>query len=86
MTVAVDSTVEVVSLEGRAALVEDDARKDEWATRYLEKYRPIEPSLTREFIVGGFVAEVVPDRAFSVIETTEEFATRATRWVFPPVR
>lgn len=82
VTVAVDSTVEVVSLEGRAEIIEDDARKHEWADRYLAKYLPIEPSLTREFVVGGFLAEVVAERAFSIIETTEEFATRATRWVF----
>ena len=82
VTVAVDSTAEVVSLEGRAVVLDDAARKDEWATRYLDKYLPIEPSLTREFIVEGFVVEVVPERAFGIIETTEEFATRATRWVF----
>jgi PPOX class probable F420-dependent enzyme len=82
VTVAVDSTTEVVALEGRAVVLDDEARKDEWATRYLDKYLAIEPALTREFIVGGMVVEVVPERAFGIIETSEEFATRATRWVF----
>jgi hypothetical protein len=81
VTVAVDDTVECVSVEGRAVVVEGD-RKDLWAERYLTKYAPIAPALTAEFIRTNLVVEVVPERAFGIIEREEEFAARATRWRF----
>ncbi|MET0460274.1 MAG: pyridoxamine 5'-phosphate oxidase family protein [Ilumatobacteraceae bacterium] len=80
-TVAVDDTVECVSVEGRAAAVDGD-RKELWVERYVTKYSPIAPDLTAEFIRSNLVIELVPDRAFGIIEREEEFATRATRWRF----
>lgn len=82
VVVAVDSTVEVVSVEGRAALVTDDDRRRTWARRYLDKYLSLAPDLTEEFVLGGAVVEVVPEKVLSVIERADEFATRPTRWVF----
>jgi pyridoxamine 5'-phosphate oxidase-like protein len=78
-----EDTVECLSLEGRATLV-DDGRREEWITRYLGKYRPITPDLSADFLRQNLMFEVVPERALAVIEREEEFATRATRWRFPP--
>lgn len=83
VVVAVDSTVEVVSVEGRATVVTDDARRRVWAGRYLDKYLPVSDELTEEFVLGGAIVEVVPDKAIAIIERPDEFATRPTRWVFP---
>ena len=77
-----ESTVECLSIEGRAAPVADEAGQDLWIERYLAKYRPIAPDLTADFIRQNVLVEFEPERAFAVIETEEEFSTRATRWVF----
>ena len=79
--VMADDTVECVSVEGRAAVVEGD-RKDLWVGRYLAKYAPIAPTLTADFIRDNAVIELVPERAFGIIEREDEFAARATRWRF----
>jgi nitroimidazol reductase NimA-like FMN-containing flavoprotein (pyridoxamine 5'-phosphate oxidase superfamily) len=81
--VMTDDTVECLSVEGRAAPVEDEARQGEWIERYLAKYRPVSPDISEEFLRQHLMMEFVPDRAFAVIEREEEFSTRATRWVFP---
>jgi hypothetical protein len=80
--VAVDDTVECLSIEGTARPVPPGERQDQWVDRYLAKYLPIQPDLTAEFIRGGLIFEVTPDRAFAIIEREDEFATRATRWTF----
>jgi hypothetical protein len=80
--VAVDDSVECVSLEGLAARIETPERQHEWSERYLEKYLPISPDLTEQFLADNLLFEFTPDRAFGIIEREEEFATRATRWVF----
>jgi hypothetical protein len=80
--VMTDSTVECLSLEGRASMVEDEARWGEWVERYLTKYRPFAPTLDAEFLAANLVFEFEPARAFAVIEREEDFATRPTRWVF----
>ena len=80
--VTTDSTVECVSLEGRASVVEDHRRQAEWIERYLAKYLPMAPSLTADFLRENLVVEFAPERAFAVIEREEEFASRATRWEF----
>lgn len=82
--VMVDDTVECVSVEGRAVLVGDRARRAQWAERYVGKYRPFSPGLSTEFVTQHLIFEFGPERAFAVIEREEEFATRATRWVFEP--
>ncbi|MFP5318466.1 MAG: pyridoxamine 5'-phosphate oxidase family protein [Acidimicrobiia bacterium] len=77
-----ESTVECVSVEGRAARIGDRARQHQWVERYLVKYGAMAPGLTAEFIRQNVLVEFTPERAFAVIETEEEFSTRATRWVF----
>ena len=80
--VMVDDTVECLSVEGRAAIVDDEERRELWIERYLSKYRPLSADLSAEFIRANLLVEFTPDRAFAVIEREEEFSTRATRWVF----
>ena len=82
--VTTSDTVECVSVEGRAAPVEGGARQDAWIDRYLAKYRPVQPDLSAAFIRRNLMVELVADRAFAVVEREDEFATRATRWVFGP--
>jgi hypothetical protein len=81
MVVMPESTIECLSVEGRAEPVTGD-RVDVWADRYLEKYRPLSDALTAEFLRANLLFEVVPTRALAVIEREDEFATRATRWAF----
>ena len=82
VTIAVDDTVECLSVEGRASRVEDPARQDVWIERYLAKYTPLAPDLSADFLRQNLLFELVPERALAIIEREEEFATRATRWRF----
>ena len=77
-----ESTVECISLEGHTEPVHDAGRQDLWIERYLTKYRSMSTDLSAEFIRQNLIVEFVPERAFGVIEREDEFATRATRWVF----
>lgn len=83
--VAVDDTVECVAIEGRAAIV-DGERKQLWINRYLDRYVPVAPDLSAEFVGANLVFELVPERVLAVIERDEEFAARATRWRFDGTR
>ena len=79
---ACSDTVECVSVEGVATiLADDDERRDRWIERYVEKYEPGSDSMA-EFVRRHLVIEVVPDRAFGIVEREDEFSTRATRWRF----
>jgi len=80
--VMVDDTVECVSIEGRAARVRDDERREQWIDRYLAKYQALAPDLDAEFLRSNVLVEFAAERAFGVIEREEEFSTRPTRWVF----
>ncbi len=62
----------------------DDERRAQWIARYLAKYQAISPDTTANFLRQNLVVEFAPERAFAVIEREDEFATRATRWVFEP--
>jgi hypothetical protein len=77
-----EDTVECLSLEGRAAPVHDSGRQDLWIERYLDKYRSMAADLSAEFIRQNLIVEFEPERAFAIIEREDEFAARATRWVF----
>jgi Pyridoxamine 5'-phosphate oxidase len=81
VTVASEDTVEALSIEGRAELV-DGERQEVWIDRYVAKYRAISPELSADFLRQNLVFEVVPERALAIIEREDEFATRATRWRF----
>lgn len=80
--VTVEDTVECISVEGTAAVLTDERRIVSWIERYLQKYRPIEPGLSADFLRAHLIVEFTPRRAFAIIERAEEFATRATRWTF----
>jgi hypothetical protein len=83
VSVAPEDTVEAVSVEGVAAVVQDEQRLELWIDRYLSKYRPVSPDLSADFIRENVLVEVAPKRAFAIIEREQEFSTRATRWRFP---
>lgn len=80
--VTIDDTVECLSVEGRATPLAEDARRELWIDRYLAKYRPVAPDLDAGFLRANIAVELVPERAFGIIEREAEFATRATRWRF----
>lgn len=83
--VTVDDTVECVSVEGVARVVDQTTPGvDEMVAAYLAKYWADE-SLHAEmeaFIRRHLIVELTPDRAFGIIERDEEFSQRATRWVW----
>lgn len=82
-------TVECVSVEGTARRVDiDDPAEVEAVARmigtYVAKYWPDEQdhAAMEAFLRGNAVLEVVPDRAFGIIEREDEFGPRATRWTW----
>ncbi len=77
-----ESTVECLSVQGRAGAVADDERREQWIGRLLAKYRPMAPEMDADFLRPHLMVEFEPERAFAIIEREEEFSTRATRWVF----
>ncbi len=85
--ITVDDTVECVSVEGRGRRADpsdpaDAAAIDGMVAAYLAKYWE-DPSVHAEmaaFLRSHAIFEVVPERAFGIIEREEEFSTRATRW------
>lgn len=83
VVVAIDNTVECVSVEGKGTGVEGD-RAGTWIDRYLDKYSAEAPDLSADFLRANRIVEVHPDRAFGIIERADVFASRATRWRFAP--
>lgn len=79
---AVDDTVECLSLEGRAEVVRDHDRRETWIGRYLAKYSPVSPALGAGFLLENVLVELVPSRAFAVVERQPDLAERSTRWRF----
>lgn len=85
VAVTVDDTVECVSAEGRGRRVDlGDAGVDPMVAAYLHKYWP-DPSdhdAMAAFLRSNAIIEVTPERAFGIVEREDEFAARATRWVW----
>ncbi len=83
VVVACADTVEVVSIEGlaRPATVDDSTPAVE---SYLTKYfdDPSQLPAMQEFLESNAMFFVEPQRAFGIIEREEDFANRATRWVW----
>lgn len=82
MTVAVDSTTEVVSIEGTAAPA-TPAQTDSAVDAYIAKYGEemgTEPAAIAEFLRSHTAFVMQPERGFGVIETPEAFSEKATRW------
>ena len=87
VVVAGDSTVEVISLEGRAEIVSDEselsAMIDAWIAKYGDELGPADAEdleKMREFMTQNAVYAVRPSKAFGVIERPDDFGPRATRW------
>ena len=81
--VMVDDTVECVSVEGIATLLDGATVRTAAATTYAEKYSPPEEQESmREFVLGHAMFEVRPTKALAIIEREEEFASKATRWTW----
>jgi general stress protein 26 len=83
--VTVDDTVECVSVEGRARVADvsrDADAVDRAVAAYVTKYcdDPTAHPEMEAFVRSHTIIEVVPDRAFGIIEREDEFAQRATRW------
>lgn len=87
VAITIDDTVECVSLEGRARLVDPAAEPGpvaDMVEAYLTKYWE-DPAVHPEmeaFLRGHAMFEVTPLVAFGIIERDDEFAERATRWRF----
>ncbi len=88
VVVTTTNSVECVSLEGRAVRVEG-AETEPLAVAWAEKYCDAEMSnedfskeQMMEAVLGGAAFEVIPERAFGMIETPEEFSKCATRWLW----
>ena len=83
VVVTTTNSVECVSLEGRAVLVEGDEAEPlavGWAEKYCDDNFSKEDMM--EAVHSGAAFEVIPERAFGMIETPEEFSKCATRWLW----
>ncbi len=83
--VAPDDTTECVSLEGHAVALVDPVRTEIAVASYVLKYAAEvggNPDEFAGFIRSNALFEVIPERAFGIIERPAEFSTRATKWVF----
>ena len=83
--VAPDDTTECVSLEGHAVALVDPVRIEIAVAAYVVKYAAEvggNPDEFAGFVRSNALFEVVPERAFGIIERPAEFSTRATKWVF----
>lgn len=79
--VMADDTVEVVSVDGVATALVDDAERHDMARHYVEKYwEPHQYAEMTDFLLSHAIFEVRPVRAYGVIERDEEFSAKATRW------
>ncbi len=83
VVVTTTDSVECVSLEGRAVRVagnDAEALAVAWAKKYCDENFSAEEMM--EAVHGGVAFEVIPERAFGMIETPEEFSKCATRWLW----
>ena len=78
-----DDTVECISVEGRAVEI-DGGSAEPLIAAWVKKYHDGTPTRDElaEFLRDGVTFEVIPERAFGLIERPEEFSTAATRWVW----
>ena len=83
----VDDTVECVSVEGTARVVDpaaEPAAVADMVGAYVTKYwddPAVHPEM-EQFLRSHAMFEVQPTVAFGIIERDDEFAQRATRWRF----
>lgn len=81
VVVTVDDTVEVVSVEGVAAPLNDARAAAEAYARKYEEDPGRRPQMV-EFMLSHAVFSVRPTKAIGIIEREDDFARRATRWVW----
>jgi general stress protein 26 len=85
VVVTTADTVEMVSVEGTAALAPlDSSRAQSVAEAYAAKYEsdPDKQAALAEFVLGTALHVVEPAKAFGIIEHEEQFAATATRWAW----
>jgi Pyridoxamine 5'-phosphate oxidase len=84
VVVAIDDTVEVVSLEGVASPLAVGSDADCYIDAYVAKYEldPAKAAAMTVFVAKNSMFSVAPHRAFAVIEREEDFGPKATRWVW----
>ena len=86
VVVAIESTVEVVSIEGKARLVNGDAVElNDVINAYTDKYvtldNPDPPAEElADFLLQNAFFAVTPELGFGIIERPDEFSAGATRW------
>jgi PPOX class probable F420-dependent enzyme len=83
VAVAVDDSVEVVVVEGRAEVVEGSDVEDglvAYAVKYWDEPKQQVESVA--FLKENEIVVVTPERAFGIIEDEVDFSQRATRWVW----
>jgi len=79
-----DDSVNVVSIEGQAVPVAGDDAEPlirAWVDKYQAELGD-DLDATREFMHQSSMWEVVPERAFGLIESPAQFSTAATRWTW----
>jgi hypothetical protein len=84
VVVAIDDTVEVVSMEGVATPFAVGSEADRYIASYVAKYEtdPVKAAAMTQFVGANRMFSVTPHRAFAVIEREDDFGPKATRWVW----
>ena len=80
-----DDATRVVSREGRAEPLGDATLRpmaERWAAKYGDEPDMGDTEEMIEFLRQNTAFEVVPERAFGMIETPEEFGPAATKWIW----
>jgi hypothetical protein len=80
-----DDATRVVSLEGRAEPLDVRSLRvmaQAWARKYGDEPGMGGEAEMIEFLEQSSCYEVVPDRAFGMIETPEDFGPAATKWTW----
>ncbi len=80
-----DDAVHVVSIEGTAESLDDagvQVMAEAWAAKYGDEPGMGGADEMLEFLRQNSSYEVLPDRAFGMIETAEDFGPAATKWIW----
>lgn len=81
-TVTTESTSESVSVQGRVSVINPE-HIDEPVGLYVSKYgEEVGAEILEPFIRQSPIFELIPECAFGMLETPEDFAARATKWRF----
>jgi hypothetical protein len=81
-SMAADHTVEVVVVEGTVRTVTADEVAEGLDVYFAKYYDAPDIPAARQFLGQNVIAELVPERAFGIIEVEEDFGPRATKWVW----